>query len=504
MQESITNQRAVTIQDIAVSAGVSPTTVSMVLNGKAAQYRICTATRQRVEAVIAQSGYQPNRVARNMRLGRGTLVGLILAEGTPDVGELMAGLEPVLAAAGYSLVVVSGGTDPVTTGERIRRLNHDGLAGLIYGPGFSVGASPLLAGLGPTMILGLPVGGLPGVYQEDEAGGQPSLVGTRRSERQRGQAAGELLLALLAGSPPGNRIIPLDHSAGQAVPGPAIPVIAPPAVVAPLQPVTPPPVVPPVTVPVAAPLPNPAAPVIATVPSPETQPAPIIIESSVVTGVSPVPAVEEAIDATSISEAPVSAAQAPAIEDPQPPAAIESDIPAEPIVVAQPEAEEPPPVMVEPIPEPEPPVVVAESIPVVETPSQPTPEAQGLPSEPAPIIIESPVVTGVSPVPAEEEAIDSFSIRTVPAAPEPPVIVTEPAPQPEPVPVVETPAQPPPEPEGLPLEPIPPEVIVPSPASVEEVPVTVLEPAVALEPETQQNPPSTEDQAEVVSNPITP
>ena len=393
MQESITNQRDMTIQDIAVSASVSSTTVSMVLNGKAAQYRICTATRQRVEAVIAQSGYQPNRVARNMRLGRGTLVGLILAEGTPDVGELMAGLEPVLAAAGYSLVVVSGGTDPVTTGERIRRLNHDGLAGLIYGPGFPVGAAPLLAGLGPTMILGLPVGGLPGVYHEDEAGGQPSPVGTRRSERKRGQAAGELLLALLAGSPPGNRIIPLDHSAGEAALGPAIPVIAPPAVV--------------------APLPIPVAPVIATVPSPETQPTPIIIESTVVTGVSPVPVAEEAIDMASISTVPAA---------------------PEPI-------EEPPPVMVEPIPEPEP-----------------------LP-EPAPSTIESEE----TPVPALEAQ------------------------------------KPPPEPEGLPLESIPPEVIVPSPAPViEEVPVTVLEPAVVLEPETQQNPPSTEDPAEVESDSMIP
>jgi hypothetical protein len=503
MQESITNQRDMTIQDIAVSASVSSTTVSMVLNGKAAQYRICTATRQRVEAVIAQSGYQPNRVARNMRLGRGTLVGLILAEGTQDVGELMAGLEPVLAAAGYSLVVVSGGTDPVTMGERIRRLNHDGLAGLIYGPGFPVGAAPLLAGLGPTMILGLPVGGLPGVYHEDEAGGQPSPVGTRRSERKRGQAASELLLALLAGSPAGNREIPLEHRAGEAVPIPSISVIVPPAVVSPLPPVTPQPVPTPVTVPVmvpvAAPLPIPVAPVIATASPPEAQPAPIIIESPVVTGVSPVPAAEEAIDATSISEAPVSAAPAPTIEDPQPPAAIESAIPAEPIVVEQPEAEEPQPVMVEPIPEPEP-----------------------LP-EPAPITIESTVVIDVSPVPEIPSLVPEPAAEETPVpgleAQQPPPEVIEPAsslepisaeqpvveaPQPEAVPVVETPAQPPPEPEGLPLEPIPPEVIVPSPASVEEVPVTVLEPAVALEPETQQNPPSTEDQAEVVSNPITP
>lgn len=478
MQESITNQRAVTIQDIAASAGVSPTTVSMVLNGKAAQYRICTATRQRVEAVIAQSGYQPNRVARNMRLGRGTLVGLILAEGTPDVGELMAGLEPVLAGAGYSLVVVSGGSDPAIAGERIRRLNHDGLAGLIYGPGFPVGAAPLLAGLGPTMILGLPVGGLPGVYHEDEATGQPSPAGTKRSERKQGQVAGELLLALLAGAPSGNRIIPLDRPAVVAVPAPGVPLKVPPAVVAPP---------PPVASPVAAPIPIPVAPVIVTASPPETQPAPIIIESPVVTGVSPVPAAEEALDAASITAVPAAPAPieepvlepppesaapvvpspvpepvvqetpAQAMEDPKPPAAIESAIPAEPIVAEQPVAEEPPPVMVEPIPEPEP-----------------------LP-EPVPITIESPVVSDVSPVPeilnpVPEPAAEETPVSGLEAQQPPPVVIEsasslEPisaeqpvveAPQPEPVPVVETPAQSPPEPQ------------------------------------------STEDQAEVASNPITP
>lgn len=181
----------------------------MVLNGKADRYRISAATRQRVETVIAQSGYQPNRLARNMRLGRGTLVGLILAEGTPDVGDLLAGLEPLLAGAGYNLVVATVGANHSSARERIRRLNHDGLAGLIYGPGFPIGESPVLAGLGPTLILGLPAAGLPGVFHDDEPVGQIRPAGMQRSERRRGQAAGEQLLSMLTGAPPGNRRVPL-------------------------------------------------------------------------------------------------------------------------------------------------------------------------------------------------------------------------------------------------------------------------------------------------------
>ena len=49
-----------TIDDIARMAGVSRTTASMVLNGRAEQYRISAATQERVLAMATDNNFQPS------------------------------------------------------------------------------------------------------------------------------------------------------------------------------------------------------------------------------------------------------------------------------------------------------------------------------------------------------------------------------------------------------------------------------------------------------------
>ena len=63
-----------TIYDVAARAGVSPKTVSRVINGDAA---VSDATRENVETAIAALGYIPSSAARIMRSNRSGLVGLI-------------------------------------------------------------------------------------------------------------------------------------------------------------------------------------------------------------------------------------------------------------------------------------------------------------------------------------------------------------------------------------------------------------------------------------------
>ncbi len=57
----------ITIKDVARKAGVSGTTVSIILNGKADERRISEATRERVLSAMAELGYQPNLGARRLR-----------------------------------------------------------------------------------------------------------------------------------------------------------------------------------------------------------------------------------------------------------------------------------------------------------------------------------------------------------------------------------------------------------------------------------------------------
>lgn len=63
----MTKSTSITIRDVAARAGVSHQTVSRVINGNE---RVSPETRQKVEVAIAQLGYRPNAIAREMALGR--------------------------------------------------------------------------------------------------------------------------------------------------------------------------------------------------------------------------------------------------------------------------------------------------------------------------------------------------------------------------------------------------------------------------------------------------
>ena len=61
----------VTIKQIAQEVGISPSTVSIVLGGKAAERKISAATQEKIFAAAARLGYQPNMAARSLRGGSG-------------------------------------------------------------------------------------------------------------------------------------------------------------------------------------------------------------------------------------------------------------------------------------------------------------------------------------------------------------------------------------------------------------------------------------------------
>ena len=56
-----------TIRDVAARAGVSPTTVSIVMNGRAREKRIPDTTVEKVTSAMRELGYSPNLTARRLR-----------------------------------------------------------------------------------------------------------------------------------------------------------------------------------------------------------------------------------------------------------------------------------------------------------------------------------------------------------------------------------------------------------------------------------------------------
>src|SRR4051794_12184010 len=87
--------RAVRMRDVAEHAGVSPRTVSNVVNG----FRhVSPATRERVQHSLDALGYEVNAAARSLRSGRTGMIALVLAEfHSPYFAELA---DAVVRAAG--------------------------------------------------------------------------------------------------------------------------------------------------------------------------------------------------------------------------------------------------------------------------------------------------------------------------------------------------------------------------------------------------------------------
>ena len=95
-----------TIGLVAKEAGVSPSTVSRILNGTAV---VSEDKKKAVEDAIAKLGFIPNPVARGLAGGRTYSVGVVTqAIDSPFYGASLRGIEDELDPLGYSSLFVSG------------------------------------------------------------------------------------------------------------------------------------------------------------------------------------------------------------------------------------------------------------------------------------------------------------------------------------------------------------------------------------------------------------
>ena len=96
----------ITLDMVAQAAGVSPSTVSRILNGTAV---VSGPKKQAVDDAIARLGFVPNPMARGLAGGRTLSVGVVTqAIDSPFYGTALRGIEDELDAAGYSSLFVSG------------------------------------------------------------------------------------------------------------------------------------------------------------------------------------------------------------------------------------------------------------------------------------------------------------------------------------------------------------------------------------------------------------
>ncbi len=118
----------VTMHDVARAAGVSPMTVSNVMNGHP---NVSPATKDRVLTAINELGYRVNVAARNLRAGRTGTIGLSVPElDRPYFGQLAARITAQAEGHGYRVTVEQTGAtrdQEIAALVESRKRMYDGL-----------------------------------------------------------------------------------------------------------------------------------------------------------------------------------------------------------------------------------------------------------------------------------------------------------------------------------------------------------------------------------------
>src|ERR1700744_1187535 len=118
--------------DVAHAAGVSLRTASRVLNDDP---RVAPATRQRVQAAIADLRFQPDEMARSLRAGTDTAIGFVVESiSDPFFAEVIDAVELEMSRHGRSVLVTSTRRDPEWERDVIGRMLQRRIAGLLLSP----------------------------------------------------------------------------------------------------------------------------------------------------------------------------------------------------------------------------------------------------------------------------------------------------------------------------------------------------------------------------------
>lgn len=112
-----------TLDEIAKLSGVSKTTASYVINGKAQKYRISEKTQKKVMAVVDEHNYRPDLAASTLRAGQSRSFGLIIPDlENTSYARLAKLLEQNSRAAGYQILIACSDDEPSTEKSVVQAL----------------------------------------------------------------------------------------------------------------------------------------------------------------------------------------------------------------------------------------------------------------------------------------------------------------------------------------------------------------------------------------------
>lgn len=126
-------RRSPTIKDVARVAGVSPTTVSFVLNDVSGS-GISEKTRRKVAASARELAYRPNTAAKLLRTHRSHAIGFITDEiaSTPFAGDVIKGAQEVAWENDKILLIVNTGHNKKIKESAVEMMLDRRVEGIVY------------------------------------------------------------------------------------------------------------------------------------------------------------------------------------------------------------------------------------------------------------------------------------------------------------------------------------------------------------------------------------
>ena len=120
-----------TLKDVAKAAGVSPKTVSRVVNRDP---MVADDTRESIERLVAELGYVPNDAARRMRTQSSRVIGFLtdVIATTPQSVDIVRGVQDELRAEGRTMLIANSGGIASQEREYWRMFQAQGASGALF------------------------------------------------------------------------------------------------------------------------------------------------------------------------------------------------------------------------------------------------------------------------------------------------------------------------------------------------------------------------------------
>jgi len=139
-----------TIVDVARAAGVSKSTVSLVISGSGL---VAESTRERVSGAMSELGYIYHRGAATLRGAKSGVLGMVINDlSNPFFVELAIGIEEACQGGAFIPFLANVAENPVRQLQVIRSMREHGAAGLVISPAIGTSLGELKA-----LVAGMPV-----------------------------------------------------------------------------------------------------------------------------------------------------------------------------------------------------------------------------------------------------------------------------------------------------------------------------------------------------------